>query len=176
MPLTREEKAEIIAEMQGRLEASPIIYLTDFQGLSVDEANDLRARFYDAGVEFTVVKNTLLRMAMERLEGFDELFEHLSGPTAVALTEEPAAPARVIRDFIEEHGTERPALKAALVDGAFYDGDSLEDLAKLKSKDELIGEVVSLLEAPLRNVISGLTAQGEQLAAIAQTLAEREEE
>ncbi len=175
MPLTREQKAEIIAEVQGKIDASPIIYLTDFQGLSVGQANALRGRFQEAGVEFRVVKNTLLRLAMERLDGYDELLEHLSGPTAVAFSDEPAKPARVIKDFLEEEGAERPELKAAFIDGAFYPADSLDTLASLKSKDELVGDIIGLLLSPMKNIAGGLTGQAEQLAGIVKTLAEREE-
>jgi len=175
MPLTREQKAAIIAEVQGQLDAAPIIYLTDFQGLSVDQANDLRGRFQQAGVQFRVVKNTLLRLALQRVEGYDDLLEHLNGPTAVAFSEEPAAPARIIKDFLEEQGVDRPELKAAYIDGSFYGADALDTLAALKSKDELVGDIVGLLLSPMKNIIGGVAGQGQQLAGIVKTLAERED-
>lgn len=175
MPLTREKKAEIIAEVQGKLDASSIIYLTDFQGLSVGQANELRGRFQEAGVEFRVVKNTLLRLAMERLDGYDDLLEHLSGPTAVAFSEEPATPARIIKDFLKDEGADRPELKAAYIDGAFYPADALDTLAALKSKDELVGDIVGLLLSPMKSIAGGIAGQGQQLAGIVKTLAEREE-
>ena len=175
MPLTRDQKSTAVEEISGKLEEATTVYLTDYMGLSVEQANDLRARFRKAGVEFKVVKNTLLRLAMERKGGYDELYEHLNGPTAVALSEEPAAPARVIRDFLKEAGTERPALKIAYIDGAVYGADQLETLASLKSKDELIGDVIGLLLSPMTNVVGALQAQGSNLVGAIKTIAEKEE-
>lgn len=174
MPLTREQKAVILEEVSEKLEAAPIVYLTDFQGLTVAQANELRGKFRAAGVDYKVVKNTLLRIAMEKLDGYDELIDHLHGPTAVAFSEEPAAPARVIKDFIKDQEVKCPELKAALVDGDFYPSDALDALAALKSKDELIADIVGLLLAPTQNIVGGLTGQGERLAGAIQTIAERE--
>lgn len=176
MPLTREQKAEVVDEIEEQIEGTPTIYLTDYQGLTVSESNELRGRFRAADVEYKVMKNTLMRLALERIDGLEELRDHLSGPTAVALSEEPAAPARVIKDFKEDAGTEVPKLKVAYVDGDLYPADALDTLAALKSRSELIGEIVSLLQAPLANVAGALQGQGEQLAGSIQAIAEREEE
>ena len=175
MPLTREQKAAAVDVIADHLEAAPAIYLTDYKGLTVEQANDLRRRFREAGVEFKVVKNTLLRLAMERLGGYDELYDHLHGPTAMALSEEPAAPARVIKKFTEDSRLELPELKVAYVDGAVYPGAQLDALASLKSKDELLGDIVGLLMAPITNVIGAMQAQGANLAAILQTIMEAED-
>ena len=175
MPLTREQKAAQVETITERLEASPTVYLTDYKGLTVAEANELRRRFREAGVEYTVIKNTLLRLAMEGLGGYDDLYDHLHGPTAVALSEEPAAPARVIKKFTTDTRRELPGLKVAYVDGAVYPGDQIDVLASLKSKDELLSDIVGLLMAPMTNVVGALQAQGANLAAILQTIAESEE-
>ena len=189
MALTRDEKADIIDDISAKLEEAPTVYLTNAKGLTVAESNDLRGRFFESDVEFAVVKNTLARIAMERAGNggdFDDLKEHLTGPTAIAFSESPNAPARVIQNFHEEHATEeeeeengepaRPTLKAAYVDGALYDADALDVLADLKSREELIGEVLTLLQSPIKNVVGALTAQGDQIAGLAEALAEREEE
>lgn len=182
MALTRDEKADIIDEISEKLEEAPTVYLTNAKGLTVAESNDLRGRFFEADVKFSVVKNTLARIAMERVGGLEELADHLEGPTAIAFSESPNAPARAIQDFREDHaggeeeGEQRPTLKAAFVDGDLYGADQLDVLADLKSREELIGEILSLLQSPMQNVVGALTSQGDQLAGIAQALAEREEE
>lgn len=174
MPLTKEQKTAVVEAITDQLEGALSLYLTDYKGLSVEQANDLRRRFRDSDVEYKVVKNTLLRLAMERLGGYDDLYDHLRGPTAVAFSEEPAAPARVIQSFTKDTRGELPALKVAYIDGAIYGADQLDVLAGLKSKNELIGDIVGLLMAPITNVIGALEAQGTTLVAILQTIAGRE--
>lgn len=174
--MTREAKAAAVDEITSRLEAVPTVYLTNYSGLTVAQANELRGRFREAGVEFKVLKNTLVRLAMERIGGYDELFDHLNGPTAVAFSEEPAAPARVIRDFTKDRDIERPELKVAYIDGAVYGADALEVLASLKSKGELIGDIIGLLLAPVSNVVGALQAPGQTLAGAIQQIAEKEAE
>ncbi len=174
MPLTKEQKATEVEAITGQLEAAPMLYLTDYKGLNVEQANDLRRRFREAGVGYKVVKNTLLRLAMEGIGGYDALYDHLSGPTAIALSEEPAAPARVIKDFTRDTKQELPELKVAYIDGDIYQADQLDVLASLKSKNELIGDIVGLLMAPITNVVGALQAQGTNLLAILQTISEKE--
>jgi large subunit ribosomal protein L10 len=112
---------------------------------------------------------------MNQVGGFDDLFECLAGPTAIALTEEPSAPARVIKKFVSDEKTENPSLKGAQVEGAVYHADALNLLAELKSKDELLGEIVTLLNSPIANIVGGLQAPGSTLAGAVQVLAERED-
>lgn len=175
MPMTKEEKALELDDIQALLEKTSTVYLTNYSGLTVAQANELRNRFRDAGIQYRVLKNTLVRIAMQRIGGYDEILEHLQGPTAIAFTEEPAAPARVIKKFAADLNIGLPELKAAYIDGAVYGGaEQLDSLASLKSKDELIGDVLGLLLAPIANVVGGLQAQGSNLVGILQTLAERE--
>lgn len=175
MPLTKSQKAEAVDELVSLLKDTPIIYLTDFAGLSVQQATTLRNRFRDNGVQFKVVKNTLLKRAMDEIGGFDELYEHLAGPTAVALSSEPAAAARVIKNFTAVENIERPEFKAAYVDGAVYGRGSLDVLASLKSKEEIIGDVAGLLLAPISNIVGGLNSVGQTIAGAVRTIAERAE-
>lgn len=176
MSIARESKKEIIDAVAERLRDAPAVYLTDFAGLSVKETNDLRGRFHESGVEYTVLKNTLLRIAMEEVGGYDDVMEYLSGPTAVAFTDDPAAPAKVIKDFTEEKNTEKPAFKAAVVEGDLYETDEFSTLAALKSREELIGDIITLLQSPLKNVVGAVQSQGSNVASLVQALAEREEE
>ena len=175
MPLTKNQKAVVVDEMVSLLEKTPTVYLTNFSGLTVDESTALRDRFAENGVEFKVVKNTLLKLAMEQVGGFDDLYEYLNGPTAVALSEEPASPAKVIKAFAKDHDDDLPALKAALVDGSFYQGSALDMLASLKSKDELLGDIVGLLMSPMTNVVGGLTSPGSTLVGVIKEIADKAE-
>jgi large subunit ribosomal protein L10 len=177
MSKTRAEKAELIDEIGTKLDEYPIIYLTNFSGLTVAQSNDLRGRFREAGVDYQVTKNTLARIALDRLEGLDALEEFFHGPTAVAYSEDPAKPARVIQDFVEEEDVERPELKVAWIEGELYEGpEALDTLADLKSREELIGEIVGLLLAPAQNIVGGLTGSGQTLAGILETLSDRDED
>lgn len=176
MSKNRAEKAELIDEIGEKLDEYPILYLTNFSGLTVAQSNELRGRFREAGVEYQVTKNTLAKIALDRLEGMDALEEFFAGPTAVAFSEDPAKPARVIQDFVEDKDVERPELKVAWIEGELYEGaDALDTLADLKSREELVGEIVGLLLSPAQNVVGGLKGTGQNLAGILQSLAEDDE-
>ena len=177
MSKNRAEKAEIIDEIGEKLDEYPILYLTNFSGLTVAQSNDLRGRFREAGVDYQVTKNTLAKIALDRLEGMDALEEFFSGPTAVAFSEDPAKPARVLQDFLEEEDVERPELKVAWIEGELYEGDdALDTLADLKSREELIGNIVGLLLSPAQNVTRALSGAGQELAGILEALSERDED
>ena len=174
MALTKQQKETILAEVTTQLEEASTIYLTNASGLTVDNANSLRKKFRESDIQYRVVKNTLLRLAMEKVGGYEELYEYLAGPTAVAFSNEPAAPARVMKDFSKGPGAGLPALKGAFVDGAVYGSDALESLAALKSKDELIADIIGLLMSPMTNVVGALQAQGGNLVGAIKTIAEKE--
>lgn len=175
MPMTKNEKEVMVDEIASTLESKSIVYLTNYSGLTVAQANELRNRFRNSGVEYKVYKNTLVRLAMERLGGFDDMIDHLHGPTAVAFGGEPSAPARVIKKFAQDQNIERPELKAAYIDGAFYGADALDVLASLKSKDELIGDILGLLIAPIANIVGAVQAPGRTLASQINEIAEKAE-
>jgi large subunit ribosomal protein L10 len=174
MALTKQQKADILEDLTGLLENAQTVYVADYAGLDVAQSSELRNRFRQRDVQFRVVKNTLLRLAMDRVGGFENLYEYLEGPTAIALSSEPAAPARVIKDYLKDSRGEKPALKAAFVDGSVYDGAQLDALAALKSRDELIGDILVLLSSPPRNVVAAVQGVGARLAGVVKVLAERE--
>ena len=177
MSKNRAEKEEIIDQIGEKLSEYSILYLTNFEGLTVAQSNDLRGRFREAGVDYQVTKNTLARIALDRIEGKDALEEFFAGPTAIAFSEDPAKPARVIQDFVEEEDVERPELKVAWIEGDMYDDpEALDTLADLKSREELIGEIIGLLLSPAQNVVGSLQGPGQQLAGILKSLAEEEED
>jgi len=174
MPLTKQQKQEAVAKIAERLEAANTLYFTDAAGLSVADATTLRRAFREADIDFKVLKNTLLRRAMEDRGGYDAIFEYLHGPTAIAFSNEPALPAKVLQKFLKGRDKELPRLKAAFVDGAVFTGGQLDQLAALKGKDELIADILALLLSPIKNVVGAVSGQGSQLAGAIQTLAERE--
>lgn len=175
MPQTIKEKQALVDEITTALENNNTVYLTNFQGLTVAQTNELRSRFFEKNVSYRVFKNTLIERALRELDGYEDLIEHLHGPTAIAFSEEPAVPARVIKDFLDDEGVERPELKAAYIDGDFYGADQLDTLASLKSKDELIGDIIALLQAPITNVVRGLQDQGSTIAGCIEAIAENAE-
>ena len=175
MPLTQDQKRDAVAAIAEQLDGHNTVYLTDYAGLSVEEVTKLRRAFRQADVQYKVLKNTLLRRAMEGKGGFDELLEQLNGPTAVAFTNDPAGPAKVIKKFLEGTDKDLPRLKGAFIDGAVYDGDQLDLLAQLKSRDELLADILGLLMAPITNIASALGAQSAQLAGAIEAIAEKAE-
>ena len=176
MALTKEQKTEEIAEVTALLEDAGTVYLTDYMGLDVERVNELRARFYESEVKYRVVKNTLLRKALENFDAYEGLYEYLKGPTAVAFSSDPSTAARVIKRFKVDTSSEMPVVKAAYVEGAIYAGDQIDVLASLKSKDELLGDIAGLLLSPMANVVGALQAPGGAIAAIVEALQDRDDE
>ncbi|MFM7024396.1 MAG: 50S ribosomal protein L10 [Flavobacteriales bacterium] len=176
--MTREEKNQVIENLKAELEANANFYLTDLSEMTVERTNALRRAFHGQGIRITMVKNALLKKAMERAEGrnFSELLDTLKGSTSILYTESGSAPAKLIQEFRKKQKSEKPLLKAAFVEECAYIGDSqLSALASIKSKNDLIGDVIGLLQTPSRNVIGALQSGGGKLAGIVKTLSERPE-
>ena len=171
--MTKEEKSVAINEIQEVLKSNENIYLADISGLNALETSNLRRMCFKAGVKLSVVKNTLLEKAMESSEkDFGELKETLKGNTSVMIAEVSNAPAKVIKNFRKK--SERPILKGAMIEEDIYVGDEqLETLFTIKSKEELIGDIIMLLQSPAKNVISALTSSGGKLSGILQTLSNK---
>lgn len=171
MPTLEKKKAQV-EEIIDNLENSQALYIANYSGLSVPDINELRSEFAEDGLIFRVYKNTLVERAMEEVGGYEDLYPHLHNQNAFAFAEEELAkPAKILKKFNEEH--KKPEFKAALIDGGYYGPDQLGTLAAMKSKEEVIGEIVSLLQAPVSNVISALQAQGENIAGAVKEIAEK---
>ncbi|MDG1148523.1 MAG: 50S ribosomal protein L10 [Crocinitomicaceae bacterium] len=169
--MTREEKAKYIDDLTADLAANNVIYLTDTAELTVEVINGLRRKAFNANVSMRVVKNTLLAKAMERVEGkeFGELKDTLSGATSIMFSEVGNVPAKLIKDFRKK--VDKPILKGAWIDESVYVGDDqLSILSEIKSKEELLGEIITILQSPAKNVVSGLKGAGGKLAGILKTL------
>ncbi len=174
--MTREEKDALIEDLQGRIDSNDVIYLADTSELDVENTNKLRKECYDNEVSLKVVKNTLLEKALERTQEKDlsELKDILEGPTSIMFSEKGNAPAKVIQEFRKSF--DKPLLKGAYVQEQVFKGDEyLKELAELKSREELLGDIVGLLQSPAKNVISALQSGEQKLAGIVKTLEDRDE-
>jgi large subunit ribosomal protein L10 len=172
--MTKEDKAKYIDDLTAELTQAGVFYLADTSELTVEVINNLRRKCFQSGVTLKVVKNTLLEKAMQRVEGIDygQLSEVLAGPTSIMFAEVGNIPAKIIQEFRKKNS--KPLLKGAFVGEAIFIGDNqLETLANIKSKDELLGEIIGLLQSPAKNVISALKGQGGKIVGILKTLEER---
>lgn len=169
------EKRAVLDEITENLKKSNALYVTKYTGMSVDNANQLRGAFRKGNVFFKVYKNKLMKLAMEEIGGYDAIIPSLVDQNAFAFVEEElSAPAKVLKDFIKENN-DKPEFKAALVDGEFYGEDKLEALASMKSKNDVIADILGLLMSPAANVVSALTSQGSNLVGAINTIAENGE-
>ena len=157
--MRKEEKLDIINAISAQLEETPNFYIVDIAGLNAGKTHELRKACFEAGVQLVVSKNTLFTKVLESSENEEakKLVEVLAGPTAIMYTVAPNAPAKVIKKF-HEKGNEKPVLKGAFVQDwpAFIGADKLDNLFAIKSREEMIADIVSLLQSPIRNVMSAL--------------------
>ena len=174
--MTKQEKNEVIDVLKEKFEQYNNFYITNTESLTVDQVYKLRGICFSKKVEMKVAKNTLIKKALESInnERFSNVYDSLHGVTALLFSENPKEPALIISNFRKERGDmEVPVLKAAFIDGDVYAGDNqLKSLTTLKSKNDLIGEIIGLLQSPAKNVISGLNA-GNKLAGLVKALEER---
>lgn len=173
--MKKEDKAIVIENIANTLREYNGFYLVETTGLNAEKTSALRRACFNADVKLLVVKNTLLHKALETLDGdFTELYPALKGSTSLMCTNVGNAPAKLLKDFIKK-GDTLPALKAAYVEETVYMGaDQLDALAAIKSKNELIADVVALLQSPAKNVVSALTSGGTKLHGILETLSQKE--
>lgn len=173
--MNREQKAEIVATLTQKLNECNFIYLTDVSTLDAQKTNQLRREFFKGGIEMEVAKNTLIEKAIENSDkNFGNLVDVLKGNTALLFSNDSKSPAKIIKDFRKKDA--KPELKGAYIDSDIFIGDNqLDSLIALKSKNELIGEVIGLLQSPAQNVISALKSGGNTIAGLVKTLSERPE-
>lgn len=171
--MTREEKSQVIQDLTAQLADTNTIYLADISGLDATTTSNLRRACFKADVQLAVVKNTLLSKAMEASDkDFGELPDILKGNTSMLIAEASNAPAKVIKEFRKK--SDKPLLKGAYVEEAVYVGDDqLDALVNIKSREELIGDIIGLLQSPAKNVVSALQSGGGKLSGILKTLSEK---
>lgn len=155
--MTKEDKVLVIQEIKDLLQDAKVVYVADLEGLNAAKSSEFRRQAFKSNVKVKVVKNTLLQKAMEQVEGVDysEMFPTFKGNSALMIAETANAPAKLIKDFRKKE--EKPALKSAYVQETFYIGDKeLETLSNIKSKEEMLGEIIGLLQSPIQRLVSAL--------------------
>ncbi|MEE1207670.1 MAG: 50S ribosomal protein L10 [Muribaculaceae bacterium] len=174
--MKKEDKGLVIEKIVDTLKEYSGFYLVETTGLDAEKTSELRRACFNAGVKLLVVKNKLLHKALESMEGdYSELYGALHGSTSLMCTNVGNAPAKLLKDFVKK-GDTLPALKAAYVEETVYMGaDQLDALASIKSKHELIADVIALLQSPAKNVVSALTSGGSKLHGILETLSQKED-
>ena len=173
--MNKDQKNEVIEALKEKFNQYNNFYVTNTEALTVDQVGKLRRICFNKKVEMKVAKNTLIRKALESIdaERYSGVYDSLNGVTALMFSENPKEPALIISTFRSESKTEKPVLKAAYIDSdVFVGNDQLDTLKTLKSKQDLIGEIIGLLQSPAKNVISGLNA-GSKLASLVKALEER---
>jgi len=172
--MRKSDKATAIEHLKEKFENSQFFYIADSSALTVEAVNKLRALCFERNVEMKVVKNTLAIKALEQLEGdsYSELHAQLKGPSTIMFSETANAPAKLIKEFRKSH--DKPILKGAFIDSDIYTGDDAVDmLAALKSKEELIGDIILLLQSPIKNVVGSLQSGGSTISGLLKALENR---
>lgn len=175
--MTKSDKIAAVEALKDKFSNSQYFYVTDYSTLTVEEINNFRRKCFEQGIEVQVLKNTLVKKALEQVNdtAYTDLYDALKGPTAVMFSEVSNAPAKLIKEFRKKH--EKPVLKAAYIDSdIFFGDDQVESLSNLKSKEELIGDVILLLQSPIKNVLGSLQSGGNTLSGLLKALEERGEQ
>lgn len=177
--MNKQDKEQSVLEIKEKLDKASSIYLTDFSGLTVAETNDLRDELFNAKVEYKVLKNTLVKKALEQSENrfnaqSEKIGEFLKGPTGIIFAfDDPVSPAKIIKKFFDKG--EKPKLKLALVEDVAYEGKQLNQLASLQSKPELIASIVGSLHAPISGIVGSINAVIRDLASIVEEVAKKQQ-
>lgn len=163
--MKREEKEQIVAEVSELVGKARGMFFTDFSGLTVQQATELRREFRKSGIDYRVVKNTLIRKALENATGYDKVYDRLAGPTGVAFAyEDPVSPAKIIQKFSEKHS--KLSLKVCVLEKEVYDGARLDELAKLPTRKELMAGILGCIQSPLAGVPTVINAVMRDLASV----------
>ena len=171
--MKREEKQEVVLALTEQIQEYGNFYITDTANLSVAKVNAIRRKCFESDIKMLVAKNTLIRKAMEAADGdFSEMFEVLKGSSSIMFSKSANAPAKLIKQLRKQG--DKPLLKAAYIDSSVFIGDNqLDALVNLKSKEDLVADIIALLQSPAKNVIGALQSGGNKLAGIVKTLQER---
>lgn len=154
--MTKEQKAKVIADTVERLQSVSGLYLADFANLTVAKANQLRSEFFQVGVDYKVIKNTLLIRALQEVGGYDGLLPYLTGMTGIVFAyDDPIAPARLLKTFIKDN-EKMLSLKACVIGNEVFDGSRLEELASLPTRDELIAGIIGTIAAPAQGIVGAI--------------------
>jgi large subunit ribosomal protein L10 len=155
--MKRSEKEQIIADVTGQLSKAKSMFFADFTGITVEQINELRREFRKSKIAYRVVKNTLVRKALENVGGYEKVVPKLTGPTAIAIGyDDPVAPARIIKKFRDKH--EKLAVKACVLESQYFEGSQIDQIAKLPSRGEIIAGILGSLQSPIAGVAGAINA------------------
>jgi len=171
--MNKEEKHEVVLALAEQMKEYGNFYITDTSNLTVAKINAIRRKCFESDIKMQVTKNTLIKKAMEAIDGdFTEIYDVLKGSSSIMFSKSGTAPAKLIKELRKR--SDKPVLKAAYIDTAVFIGDTqLDALVNLKSKEQLIGDIIGLLQSPAKNVISALQSGGNTIAGLVKTLQER---
>jgi len=170
--MKKEEKAKVVSEITEKISKAKALVLADFTRMTVAEVNELRKELKSAGVDYKVVKNTLLRIAMQNVGGYDGLFKYLEGPTAVAFGyDDPITPVRLIKKV--KGKIDKPSVKAIFIEGQVYDGSKLDELADLPSKSDVIAGIIGSISAPASGIVWALNSVLSDLVLLIDAIAKK---
>ncbi|HKJ31140.1 MAG TPA: 50S ribosomal protein L10 [Balneolales bacterium] len=171
---TKAEKQVVVEELKENLQDSEALYIANYSGMSVAEVNSLRGEFKKEDIKYKVYKNTLVQRAMDELGGYEPVYDSLAGQTAFIFTKEDLGkPAKILKKFFEQN--KKPSFQMAFIEGQIFDSEKLNQLASMKSKQEVIGDIIGLLLSPVSNIVSGLQAQGSNILGAVKQIADKEE-
>jgi large subunit ribosomal protein L10 len=155
--MKKSEKEEIVAEVREKISRAKGMFFTDFSGITVEQATELRSEFRKLGVDYKVVKNTLARKALESVTGFDAVYKSLAGPTGIAFSyNDPVTPAKIIKKFYDKNA--KLSCKACVIDKQVFDGSKLDELSKLPSRNEIIASIIGSIQAPASGIVGAINA------------------
>jgi large subunit ribosomal protein L10 len=174
--MTKAEKTALIEALTDKLSNSKFFYITDYSSMTVEQLNSFRRKCFQEGIEYKAVKNSFIKEALGRVDetAYKGLYDTLKGASAIMFSEEGKTPGVVLKEY--RKGNEKPILKAAYIDSSIYLGDeSIDALAKLKSKSDLIGEIIGLLQSPMTNLMSQLNSGGNTIHGLLKAMGEKGE-
>lgn len=170
--MNRTEKEAIVAELADKVSRATALYFADFTGLTVEEETELRREFRKSGIEYAVVKNTLAKIALERVAGLDRVHEKLVGPTGIAFSYDDAVvPAKLIKKFSEKTG--KFTLKAAVLEKQVFDGSKLAELASMPSRKDMMASIVGSIQSPISGVVGAINAVARDLVSVIDAVAKK---
>lgn len=174
--MTKEQKKEVVRQLTELFDNATGVFSIDFTGLNVADTIALREEFTEAGVNYRVAKNTLIKRALEEIGGYDDITDRLVGQTGIAVGyDDPAEPARVLQKFLDDRKAETPAMNFAVIEGVVYDGNRLKEVASMPSRQDLMAAIVGSLHAPVSGIVGAINAVMRDLASVIEEVAKKQD-
>ncbi len=173
--MTKEQKKEVVRQLTELFENATGVFSIDFTGLNVADTIALREDFTEAGINYRVAKNTLIKRALDEVGGYDNITDRLVGQTGIAIGyDDPAAPARVLKKFLEDRKSEVPQMNFAVIEGVIYEGNQLKDVASMPSRLDVMASIVGSLHAPVSGIVGAINGVMRDLASVIEEVAKKQ--